>query len=207
MHLLDQVRERIRYKRFSIRTEEAHVHWVRWFIRFHQLKHPKDMGSAEVTAFLSWLAAERGVAPSTHKQVLSALLFLYREVLKIDLPWMNDVMRPKDRVRMPTVLSVGEVARLFAALEGQMALLGRLLYGTGLRLMEALSLRVACMAVIYLSFVDAKPILRKIGRQSIDAATRIVGFFGAAMGMGLIFNGAVEFLEPYRIVAKVAAGT
>jgi site-specific recombinase XerD len=100
------------------------------------------MGSAEVTAFLSWLAAERGVAPSTHKQALSALLFLYREVLEIDLPWMNHILRPKDRVRVPTVLSVGEVARLFAALEGPMALLGRLLYGTGLRLMEALRLRV-----------------------------------------------------------------
>jgi integrase len=100
------------------------------------------MGSAEVTAFLSWLAAERRVAPSTHKQALSARLFLYREVLEIDLPWMNDVLRPKDRVRVPTVVSVGEVARRFAALEGPMALVGRLLYGTGLRLMEALRLRV-----------------------------------------------------------------
>ena len=88
------------------------------------------------------MAAERGVAPSTHKQALSALLFLYRDVLEIDLPWMNDILRPKDRVRVPTVLSVGEVARLFAALEGPMALLGRLIYGTGLRLMEALRLRV-----------------------------------------------------------------
>jgi site-specific recombinase XerD len=113
VRLLDQVRERIRYKHYSIRTEESYVYWVRGFIRFHQLKHPKDMGSAEVTAFLSWLAAERGVAPSTHKQALSALLFLYREVLEIDLPWMNEILRPKDRVRVPTVLSVGEVARLF----------------------------------------------------------------------------------------------
>ena len=142
VRLLDQVRERIRYKHYSIRTEEAYVYWVRSFIRFHQLKHPRKMGSAEVTAFLSWLAAERGVAPSTRKQALSALLFLYRDVLEIDLPWMNDILRPKDRVRVPTVLSVGEVARLFAALEGPMALLARLLYGTGLRLMEALRLRV-----------------------------------------------------------------
>ncbi len=133
VRLLDQVRERIRYKHYSIRTEEAYVYWVRGFIRFHQLKHPRDMGSTEVTAFLSWLAAERGVAPSTHKQALSALLFLYREVLEIDLPWMNEILRPKDRIRVPTVLSVGEVARLIAALEGPMALLGRLLYGTGLR--------------------------------------------------------------------------
>lgn len=100
------------------------------------------MGSAAVTTFLSWLAAECGVAPSTHKQALSALLFLYREVLEIDLPWMNEILRPKDRVRVPTVLSVGEVARLYAALQGPMALLGRLLYGTGLRLMEALRLRI-----------------------------------------------------------------
>lgn len=142
LRLLDQVRERIRYKRCSIRTEESYVYWVRGFIRFHQLKHPKDMGSAAVTTFLSWLAAECGVAPSTHKQALSALLFLYREVLEIDLPWMNEILRPKDRVRVPTVLSVGEVARLYAALQGPMALLGRLLYGTGLRLMEALRLRI-----------------------------------------------------------------
>lgn len=100
------------------------------------------MSSVEVTEFLSWLAAECGVAPSMHKQALSALLFLYREVLEIDLPWMNEILRPKDRVRVPTVLSVGEVARLFAALEGPMALLARLIYGRGLRLMEALRLRV-----------------------------------------------------------------
>ena len=140
--LLDQVCERIRYKHFSIRTGESYVYWVRGFIRFHQLKNPKDMGAAEVTEFLSWLAAARGVAPSTCKQALSALLFLYREVLEIDLPWMNEISRPKDRVRVPTVLSAGEVARLFAALEGPMALLARFLYGTGLRLMEALRLRV-----------------------------------------------------------------
>ena len=142
VRLLDQVRERIRYKHYSIRTEEAYVYWVRGFIKFHRLQHPAEMGAAEVTRYLSWLAAERGVAPSTHKQALSALLFLYREVLELDLPWMTEILRPKDRVRVPTVLSVGEVARLFAALEGQMALLARLLYGTGLRLMEALRLRV-----------------------------------------------------------------
>lgn len=145
VRLLDQVRERIRYKHFSIRTEETYVYWVRGFVKFHRLKHPKDMGSVEVTQFLSWLAAERGVAPSTHKQALSALLFLYREVLEIDLPWMTEIVRPKDRVRVPTVLSVSEVARLIAALEGPMALLARLLYGTGLRLMEALRLRVKDM--------------------------------------------------------------
>jgi integron integrase len=100
------------------------------------------MGAPEVTAFLTALTAEGRVAVSTHKQALSALLFLYREVLDQDLPWMNDILRPKSREKVPTVLSTGEVARLLSALEGPMATLGRLLYGTGLRLMEALRLRV-----------------------------------------------------------------
>jgi hypothetical protein len=86
VRLLDQLRERIRYKHYSIRTEESYVYWVRHFIRFSGLRHPKEMGGKEVTAFLSWLAAERLVAPSTHKQALSALLFLYREVLEVELP-------------------------------------------------------------------------------------------------------------------------
>jgi integron integrase len=142
VRLLDQLRERIRYKHYSIRTEESYVYWVRAFIRFHGVRHPKEMAEKEVTAFLSWLAAERGVAPSTHRQALSALLFLYREVLDVALPWMDDIQRPKARERVPTVLSEAEVVRLIAALEGQMALLARLLYGTGLRLMEGLRLRV-----------------------------------------------------------------
>lgn len=140
--LLDQVRERLRYLHYSIRTEDTYVYWVRCFIRFHQLRHPREMGAAEVSAYLSWLAAERAVAPSTHRQALSALLFLYREVFDQDLPWMNEIVRPKCRERVPVVLSTSEVTRLLAALEGQMAVLGRLLYGTGLRLMEALRLRV-----------------------------------------------------------------
>ena len=140
--LLDQVRERIRYKHYSIRTESSYVQWIRRFIRFNAMRHPRDMGAPEVTAFLSWLASEREVAPSTHKQALSAILFLYREVLDADLPWMDDMLRPKARQRVPVVLSEAEVARLLASLDGTMAVLGRLIYGTGLRLMEALRLRV-----------------------------------------------------------------
>lgn len=140
--LLDQVRERIRYKHYSIRTESSYVQWIRRFIRFNCMRHPRDMGAPEVTAFLSWLAAEREVAPSTHKQALSAILFLYREVLESDLPWLDGMLRPKVRQRVPVVLSEAEVARLLASLEGTMAVLGRLIYGTGLRLMEALRLRV-----------------------------------------------------------------
>ena len=140
--LLDQLRERIRYKHYSIRTEHAYVHWVRAFIRHHGLRHPREMGSPEVESFLGWLANERKVAPSTHTQALSALLFLYREVLAIDLPWLKEIGRPKQRERVPVVLSRAEVARLLSVMEGVEGDLARLLYGTGMRLMEALRLRV-----------------------------------------------------------------
>lgn len=140
--VLDQLRERIRYKHYSIRTEQAYVHWVRAFIRFHGVRHPREMGGPEVVAFSSWLAADRGVAPSTHRQALAAILFLYKEVIEVELPWMTDIVRPKERVRVPTVLSQAEVQRLLAGLEGEMSVLARLLYGTGMRLMEGLRLRV-----------------------------------------------------------------
>lgn len=142
VRLLDQVRERIRYKHYSIRTEQAYVHWVRAFIRHQGMRHPREMGATEVQDYLNWLASARCVAPSTHTQALSALLFLYREVLGIDLPWMNEIGRPKQRERVPVVMSRAEVARLLAVMEGVERELARLLYGTGMRLMEALRLRV-----------------------------------------------------------------
>lgn len=140
--LLDQVRERIRYWHYSLRTERAYVHWVRGFVRFHGLRHPREMGVEEVEAFLRWLAGERSVAPSTHNQALSALLFLYREVLGVQLPWLNEIGRPKARERVPVVLSMAEVRRVLDAAAGVEGELLHLLYGTGMRLMEALRLRV-----------------------------------------------------------------
>ena len=140
--LLDQMRERIRYCHYSLRTEQAYLFWVRRFIRFHRLRHPRSMGSAEVEAFLSHLATERHVAPSTHKQALAALLFLYRQVLDIELPWMQQIGRPKSPVRIPVVLSRAEVARLLEQVEPTFAVMVALLYGAGLRLMECLRLRV-----------------------------------------------------------------
>ncbi|MBP9118285.1 MAG: integron integrase [Methyloversatilis sp.] len=140
--LLDRVRERIRYKHYSMRTEEAYVHWVRAFVRFHRLRHPGEMGVFEVEQFLRWLANDRGVAPSTHNQALSALLFLYREVLDIDLPWMQQIGRPRARERVPVVLSRGEVVALLDAMKDIEAEVAQLLYGTGMRLMEGLRLRV-----------------------------------------------------------------
>lgn len=140
--LLDQVRAAIRYKHYSLRTEQAYVYWIRYFIRQQGMRHPREMGVEEVQSFLSWLADDRSVAPSTHNQALSALLFLYKQVLNVDLPWMQEIGRPKKRERVPVVLSRGEAARVLNAMEGAEGDLARLLYGTGMRLMEGLRLRV-----------------------------------------------------------------
>ena len=150
LRLLDLLRQQIRYMHYSLRTEEAYVHWVRAFIRYHGLRHPAELSGSDVEAFLTWLAAERQVAPSTHKQALSALLFLYQKVLRLPVPWMDEIGRPQRQARLPVVLSHDEITRVFAALEllspaseGTVhTLLARLLYGTGMRLMEGLRLRV-----------------------------------------------------------------
>ena len=140
--LLDQLRQAIRYKHYSLRTEQAYVYWVRAFIRHNRLRHPRELGAAEVRAFLSSLVSERKVAASTHQQALSALLFLYREVLEIQLPWLDQLVRPKKPVRLPTVLSCDEVRRLLHGMDGVHALMARLIYGSGMRLMECQRLRV-----------------------------------------------------------------
>jgi len=141
--LLDRLRQQVRYLHYSHRTEDAYVHWVRAYIRFHGMRHPADMARAEIESFLTWLAAERQVAPSTHNQALSALLFLYQKVLGQQLPWMSDIGRPTQHRRLPVVLSHDEVSRVLGALqEAPHALLAQLLYGTGMRLLEGLRLRV-----------------------------------------------------------------
>jgi integron integrase len=139
--LLDQMREAIRYRHYSLKTEKAYLYWVRCFIRFHGLTHPRDMGAVEVEAFLSDLAITKKCAPSTHKQALAALLFLYREVLTLDLPWMQNLGRPTTPVRIPVVLSRYEVSRLLEKVEPSHSLIVKVLYGSGLRLMECLRLR------------------------------------------------------------------
>jgi integron integrase len=140
--LLDQVRERARYLHYSLSTEKAYLYWVRFFIRWHGLRHPRDMGAAQVEAFLAMLATERHVSPSTHNQALSAILFLYREVLAIKLPWLDNMQRPTRTKRIPAVLTREEVAALLARMDGDVGLVARLLYGTGMRLMEGLRLRI-----------------------------------------------------------------
>ena len=140
--LLDQLRERLRYAHYSLRTEQSYVYWVRFFIRFHQLRHPREMGCPEVEAFLSMLANERHASVSTHRQALSALLFLYKEVIDQQLPWLVEIGRPTPKRRIPAVLTMAEVERIFGFMEGETGLIARVLYGTGMRLSEALSLRV-----------------------------------------------------------------
>lgn len=140
--LLDEVRRVLRMKHYSLRTEQVYVGWIRRFILANDKRHPRDMGAAEVEQFLSQLAVQGQVAANTQNQALSALLFLYRAVLQVQLPWLDGVIRAKRPARVPTVLSRDEVTRLLARMDGRPWLLASLLYGAGLRLMEALRLRV-----------------------------------------------------------------
>jgi integron integrase len=139
--LLDQVRAAVRLRHYSLRTEQAYVHWIRRFILFHGKRHPREMGPREVTRFLSHLATERHVAASTQNQALNALVFLYREVLELAMPDLEDVVRARRPKRLPVVLEASEVQGLLAELAGQHRPIAALLYGSGLRLLEALRLR------------------------------------------------------------------
>jgi site-specific recombinase XerD len=121
--LLDQLRERIRYRHLSLSTERSYAYWVRFFVRFHGLRHPRELGGVDVEACVSHVANKQAASASTHKQALAALLFLYRHVIGVDLPWMKDIGRPQTPVRVPVVLSRQEVARLLAAMKGVEALL------------------------------------------------------------------------------------
>ncbi|MEP7069591.1 MAG: integron integrase [Usitatibacter sp.] len=140
--LLDRLRDRIRYRHYSLRTERSYGEWVRRYIRFHGRRHPRELGAEHVTAFLSSLATTRHVSASTQNQALAALLFLYREVLGLDLPWMQGIARAKKARRLPVVLTRLEAHAILARMDGTHALMAKLLYGTGMRLMECLRLRV-----------------------------------------------------------------
>jgi integron integrase len=140
--LLDQVRSEIELRHYSLRTRKAYVEWILRYIRFHGRRHPNEMGGDEVRTFLGHLATDLHVAPATQSQALSALLFLYKNVLKADLPWIDNVVRARRPRRLPTVLDKAEVRRVLAHLRGDYWLIAGLLYGSGLRLMESLRLRV-----------------------------------------------------------------
>ena len=140
--LLEAVRDRCRVKHYSLRTEDAYLGWIKRFIFFHKMRHPSKMGGLEVEQFLTHLAVSGKVAASTQNQALSALLFLYREVINVKLPWMENVVRAKQSIRLPVVLTVEQIQRVLARLDGREWLMASLLYGTGMRLMECIRLRV-----------------------------------------------------------------
>ncbi len=140
--LLDQVRSAIRIRHYSIRTEEAYVQWIKRFILFHNKRHPKDMGAPEINAFLSHLAVNNNVAASTQNQALSAILFLYKEVLEQEVGKLEGVVRAKKSLKLPVVFTVEEVKAVLVRLQGSTWLMASLLYGSGLRLMECVRLRV-----------------------------------------------------------------
>lgn len=151
--LLDQVRGKLRAKHYSYRTEQQYLGWIRRFILYHGKRHPREMSQREVEHFLSYLAAGRRVSASTQNQALSAILFLYRQVLEIELPWLENVVRAKRPVRVPVVLSPEEVADLLCHIDGCFRIIGQLMYGSGLRLMETLRLRVKDMDFSYARIV------------------------------------------------------
>jgi integron integrase len=140
--LFEVARQKIRTRHLALRTEQAYLQWMRRYVRFHGRRHPREMGAAEVEAFLTHLAVDAKVGASTQNQALQALLFLYREVLGVELPWLENVTRASQPRRLPVVLSAAEVRAVLAELDGACWLLANLLYGSGLRLMEAHRLRV-----------------------------------------------------------------
>ncbi|HEX6793387.1 MAG TPA: integron integrase [Casimicrobiaceae bacterium] len=167
--LLDLVRARIRFKHYSLRTEQAYVDWIRRFIRFHGNRHPWDLGHEAVIAFLTHLATDLNVAASTQNQAQSALLFLYRDVLACKVPLLEGVARAKATLHLPVVLTRDEVAMLLASLRGTHRLFGELLYGSGLRIMEGVRLRVKDLDL------DRREILVRDGKGAKDRVTVLPG--------------------------------
>jgi integron integrase len=171
--LLDQMRDVMRLKHYSLRTERTYCDWVERFIRFHKLRHPREMGEMEVAEFLTDLARNGQVAASTQNQALSALLFLYQQVLKQEIGWLQGVERARKPARLPVVLSRDEVHKVFAHLHGQVRLMAGLLYGSGLRLMECIRLRVKDVDFAYTRIVvrDGKGAKDRMTMLPVNLAT------------------------------------
>jgi integron integrase len=165
--LLDQVRDRIRRKHYSLRTESAYIHWIRRFIFFHGKRHPRELGAHELEKFLTHLAVVDRVSASTQNQAMSALLFLYKEVLLQTLPWLDNVESARRPKRLPVVLTREEVNALLARIEGTPGLMLRLIYGTGMRIMECLRLRVKDV-----DFARGEIVIRE-GKGSKDRVTML----------------------------------
>jgi integron integrase len=165
--LLDQVRTAIRTRHLSMRTEEAYIRWIRKFILHHGKRHPSELGAAEIGAYLSYLATERQVAASTQNQALNALLFLYRRVLETPFPELDHLVRARKPSRLPVVFTREEARRVLAEMDGTHHLIASLLYGSGLRLMECLRLRVKDVEF------EARQILVRDGKGQRDRVTML----------------------------------
>ena len=163
--LLDAVRDAIRVRHYSIRTEQSYIQWIKRYIFFHNKRHPKEMGEPEITQFLTHLATDKNVSASTQNQALSAILFLYKEVLIQEVERINDVVRAKKPKRLPVVLTKAEVSRLLSHMDGTNQLVAKLLYGTGMRLMEAIRLRIKDVNFEY------RQILVREGKGNKDRVT------------------------------------
>ena len=180
--LLDQVRDKIRFKHYSLSTEKTYIAWIKQFILYHHKRHPVEMGSLEVEAFLTYLATQRHVSSSTQNQALSAILFLYREVLVVNLPWLDNFERSKKPRRLPVVLTITEVQALLQATSTAPEPIGlviKLLYGTGMRLMEAVRLRVKDVEL------ERREIIVRDGKGGKDRVTMLPESLAEAMRVHL----------------------
>ncbi len=180
--LLDQVRDKIRFKHYSLSTEKIYIAWIKQFILYHHKRHPVEMGSLEVEAFLTYLATQRHVSSSTQNQALSAILFLYREVLVVNLPWLDNFERSKKPRRLPVVLTITEVQALLQATSTAPEPIGlviKLLYGTGMRLMEAVRLRVKDVEL------ERREIIVRDGKGGKDRVTILPESLAEAMRVHL----------------------
>jgi integron integrase len=208
--ILPQVRAALRTGHYSHLTERAYVGWVRRFIAFNGGRHAAELGREEIGAFLNHLAVRMKVTPSTQNQALNALLFLYRRVLGVELPWLSEVLRARKPSRLPTVLTVNEVHALIAELRGVYWLVGNLLYGSGLRLMECVRLRVKDIDF------DQRQIVVRNGKGGKDRVTVLPNSVVAALRVHLerrreqhrrkLAAGAGEAYLPYALHRKYPAG-
>lgn len=173
--LLDRIRQTMRTNRYSPRTETAYVDWIKRYIRFHGVRHPQEMGAEEVKAFLSHLATQMNVAASTQNQAFSALLFLYQEVLKQRLPWIDDIVRSKRPKKVPVVFTQEEAREVLSRMTGTPRLMAHLLYGSGLRVMECVRLRVKDVDLGYLQ------ITLRDGKGGRDRRTMVPVFLVEAL--------------------------
>lgn len=167
--LLDQVRNAIYVRHYSMKTEKAYTYWIKYFIRFHKLRHPRDMAGAEIMEFLTYLAVERNVSPGTQNQALNAIAFLYKKVLEIDLDDFGNFVRAKTRRKIPVVLTHEEATTILSLMQGHTWLMANLLYGCGLRLTECIRLRVK--DVIF----EQRAIIVRDGKGGKDRVTVLPG--------------------------------